>query len=174
MLIGAFRQSLIGSLQDPLRTDVHPGAGRHLAVHHQILRFELPEVLPRGPLWNKKGVCDQNTRRSLVGRENCDRFARLDEKGLVVTETLESIDDGVVAVPVPRRLPRPTVHDQLGWILRVLGIEVVHQHPHRRFLEPSPTGDLAAARSSDYIRTHFQLPPNKGSAIYITCCYNML
>ncbi len=56
-------EGLVGALHDALRADVDPGAGRHLAVHHQPLAIELVEVLPGRPVRHEVGVGDQHARR---------------------------------------------------------------------------------------------------------------
>ncbi len=38
-----FDEGLVGALNDALRADIDPRAGRHLAVHHQALAIELVE-----------------------------------------------------------------------------------------------------------------------------------
>src|SRR5690606_35353561 len=47
---------LVGALDDALRADVDPRAGRHLPVHHQTLAVELVEVLPAGPVRHQVGI----------------------------------------------------------------------------------------------------------------------
>src|SRR5699024_10396390 len=43
-------EGLVGALEDALGGDVYPGAGGHLAVHHQSLRPEPAELGPGGPV----------------------------------------------------------------------------------------------------------------------------
>ncbi len=74
MLAAHLDESLVGALHDALAADIDPGAGRHLAVHHQALAIELVEMLPRGPVRHDVGVGDQHTRRVLVGAEHADRL----------------------------------------------------------------------------------------------------
>ena len=80
------RERLVGALQDALRADVDPAAGRHLAVHRQALVLEIAEVLPRGPRGHEQGVGDEHARRARVRAEDADRLARLHEQRLVVLE----------------------------------------------------------------------------------------
>ena len=47
-----------GALKDSLRGDVDPGAGGHLAVHHETFGLELAELRPRCPVTNEVGVSD--------------------------------------------------------------------------------------------------------------------
>src|SRR5690606_9575225 len=49
-LLGDGGEGLEGALEDALGGDVDPGAGRHLAVHHQALGLELAELGPGGPV----------------------------------------------------------------------------------------------------------------------------
>ena len=57
--------------------------------------------------------------------------------------------DGLVGLPVARGLADPAIHDELLRPLRHLGIEVVHQHPQRRFLLPAAAREVGATRGSD-------------------------
>ena len=63
--------------------------------------------------------------------------------------SLQRCDDRVEARPAARRAARAAVHDELVGMLGHLGIEVVHQHPHGRFLRPAPAGQGGAARGAD-------------------------
>ena len=90
-------EGLVGALHDALGADVDPGAGRHLAVHHQALAVELVEVLPGRPLRHQVRVGDQHARRVDVGAEHADRLARLDEQRLVVAERRAALQDRVEA-----------------------------------------------------------------------------
>ena len=42
-------EGLVGTLDNALATDIDPGPGGHLAVHHQTLAIEFVEMLPVGP-----------------------------------------------------------------------------------------------------------------------------
>ena len=81
--------------------------------------------------------------------ENADRLPRLDQQRLVVVKLLERRDDRVVAFPVARGAADAAVDDQILRPLRNLGIEIVHEHPQRRFGEPALRGERAAARRAD-------------------------
>ena len=83
-LVGHGGEGLEGALEDPLGADVDPRAGGHLAVHRQPELLEPPELLPVGPVADQVGVGDQHARRPLVGPEDTDRLAALDEHRLVV------------------------------------------------------------------------------------------
>src|SRR5262249_27261533 len=94
----------------------------------------------------------EHARRVLVCFEHADRLARLHEHRLVVAEAFERGHDGVVALPVARRLADAAVDDELLGALGHFRIEIVHEHPQRRFLLPSAGGDRGAARRADHTR----------------------
>ena len=150
MLTSRLDEGLVGALHDALRADVDPGAGRHLAVHHQPLGIELVEVLPVGPLRHQVGVGDQNARRVLVRPEHADRLARLNQQCLVVTEAFQRGDDGVEALPVASGAADAAVDDQFLGILGNVGIEIVHQHAQRGFGQPASGGERRATRGPDF------------------------
>ena len=131
-----FGEGFVGALNDALAADVDPRAGRHLAVHHQALAIELVEFVPGRPVRHEIGIGDQHARRVRVGVENADRLAGLDEQRLVVFQPLQRGDDAVERFPVARRPADAAVDDELFGPLGHLGIEIVHQHAHRRFGEP--------------------------------------
>ena len=99
LLVGDRREGLEGALQDALRADVDPRAGRHLAVHDQAQLLELAELLPVGPVADQVGVGDQHARRPLVGAHHADRLARLHEQRLVGLEVAQARQQGVVRRP---------------------------------------------------------------------------
>ncbi len=90
VLAAGLDEGLVGALHDALAADVDPGAGGHLAVHHQALAVELVEVLPGRPVRHQVGVGDQHARRVGVGAEDADRLARLDQQRLVVARASRS------------------------------------------------------------------------------------
>ena len=98
----------------PCDADVDPGAGGHLAVHHQALAIELVEMVPGRPVRHEVGIGDQHARRVGVGAEDADRLARLDEQRLVVLEPAQRRDDAVEALPVARRPADAAVDDELA------------------------------------------------------------
>ena len=71
------RKRLVRSLQDPLRSDIDPRSGRHLAVHRQSLRFEFAKDAPVGPFRYEIRVRDDHARRACVRLPNRDRLATL-------------------------------------------------------------------------------------------------
>ncbi len=146
---GKLSQSLEGSLEDPLGSDVDPRAGGHLAVHRQAEPFETAKFVDGGPSRHQIRVGDQHSRSIRVALEDRHRFAGLHHQGFVVFQAAQGGDDGIEAVPVSRRPARPAVDDQLVRPLGDFRVEVVHQHAQGRFLQPALAGDRAAARSAD-------------------------
>ncbi len=149
MLAAHLREGLVGALDDALRADVDPAARGHLAVHHEAGAIELVERLPIRPFGDDVGIGDEHARRILVGAEDADRLARLDEQGLVVLEPLERLDDLVEAGPIARGAADPAIDDQALRILGDLVVEIVHQHPDGGFGGPAFGDDLAAAAGAD-------------------------
>ena len=76
-------ERLVCSLKDALRTNVDPRTRGHLTVHREPLGFELAELWPVRPVADEVGVGDEYPRRPLVGGEDSDGLARLDEECLV-------------------------------------------------------------------------------------------
>ncbi len=142
-------EGLVGALHDALRADVDPRAGRHLAVHHQALAIEFVEMVPGRPVRHEVGVGDQHARRVGVGPEDADRLARLHQQRLVAFEPAQGLDDRVEGVPVARRAADAAVDDELARPLGDVGIEVVHQHPQRRFGQPAFRAELGPVRRAD-------------------------
>ena len=149
MLAAHLGEGLVRALDDALRADVDPAAGRHLAVHHQALAIEIVEYLPVRPFGDQVGIGDEHPRRILVRAEHADRLARLDEQGLVFLEPLQRLDDPVETLPVARGTPDAAVDDEALRVLGDLFVEIVHQHPHRGFGGPAPGHDLAPAAGAD-------------------------
>ena len=139
-------EGLVGALHDALAADIDPGAGGHLAVHHQALAIELVEMVPGRPVRHEVGVGDQHARRVGVGAEDADRLAGLDEQRLVALEPAQRRDDAVEALPVARGAADAAIDDELARPLRDLGVEIVHQHAQRRFGQPALGRELGAAR----------------------------
>src|SRR5690606_2759860 len=83
------RERFVGTLQYSLRTDVDPGTGRHLPVHHQAELVQPVEFLPGCPLGNEVGVRNEYTRSKIVRAEHRHRFAGLHEKGRSEEHTSE-------------------------------------------------------------------------------------
>ena len=137
------REGLVGALEDALRADIGPGAGRVLAVHDQALGLERAVDRPGRPLADEVGVGGEHLRRHGVGAEHRHRLARLDHQRLVVAERLQRRDDGVETLPVPRRPPRAAIDDQLGRLLAVG--DGVLEHPEDALLPPPLAAERIAA-----------------------------
>ena len=146
-------EGFVGALDDALAADVDPAAGGHLAVHGQAFGVEFVEVLPRGPVRHQVGVGDQDPWRVAVGFEHADRLARLHQQGFVIVEVGQAFDDFVVALPVTRCPSNTAIHHQLGRVLGHLRVEVVHQHPQRRFGHPAFSSELGATGGADFTIT---------------------
>jgi hypothetical protein len=142
-------EGFVGALEDALRADVDPAAGRHLAVHRQAAVFEVAELVPRGPGRHEQRIGDDDARRPRVGPEHRDRFARLHDQGLVVIEAAEGRHDGVERRPAAGSATRTAVNHQIVGAFGHLRIEVVHQHSERGFLRPALTRNRRAARRHD-------------------------
>ena len=135
------------SLDDSLRADVDPRAGRHLPVHHQPGAFQFVELLPVGPVADKVGVGDQHARRVVVRFEDPHGLAGLHQQRLVVFQRLQRGDDGVKALLVARGFARAAINHQ---VVRTLGhviVKVVHEHAHGGFLRPCLAREIGATRS---------------------------
>ncbi len=149
VLAGELAERLVRPLEDPLGPDVDPGAGGHLAVHHQAGGLELPEVLPGGPLPDQVRVGDEDPGRPGMGPEDADRLAALDQERLVVGQPAKLADDRVERLPRPGCATGPAVdHERVG-VLGDLRIEVVHEHPQDGFLLPAAARDDGPARGAN-------------------------
>ena len=144
---GTGGERLVGSLQDALRADVNPAAGRHLAEHRQAHRFEPAKLLPGRPL-AAPASCWRSAR---AGPCSCVRTTPTGlpdwTSSVSSLSSLRSVgDDGVERLPGARRLAGAAVDDEVVGIFGDLGIEVVHQHAQGRFLDPALAGAFGAAR----------------------------
>ena len=77
VLAGAFREGLVGALENALRPDVNPRARGHLPVHRQAERLEPPELVPARPARHEVRVGDEDARRFVVRAEDADRLPAL-------------------------------------------------------------------------------------------------
>jgi hypothetical protein len=118
----ALAERLVRALEDPLGPDVDPGAGRHLAVHHQAGPLELAEMLPVRPLPDEVRVRDEDARGPRMRPEDAHRLARLDEERLVVRQPPQLPDDRVERLPAARRAAGAAVHDEAVRVLRDLRV----------------------------------------------------
>src|SRR2546427_8966325 len=94
--------------------------------------------------------------------ENPDGLSGLDEERFIVLQLLQTVDNCFVTFPVAGGLARPAVDDQLLGFFGDLRVEVVHQHPKGRFLDPSLALQSSPPRGSDRLhlyRFHHNLYP---------------
>jgi hypothetical protein len=172
MLAAHLDEGFVRALHDALAADIDPAARGHLAVHHQALFIELVEMLPIRPFGDEVRIGEQHTRGVLVGTKDADGLARLDEQSFVAFQALQRLDDPVIAFPIARGAADAAIDDQLVRRFGDVGVEVVHQHPHRRFGEPAFRGDLAAGCRADHaavVETGHENPFAKSRVAAITC-----
>ena len=139
-------EGLVSTLQDPLRADVDPTAGRHLAVHRQALALPGVEILLRRPGRHHVRVGDQDARRVLVGAEHRHRLARLHHEGFVGFQVPQGVQNGFEGLPVPGGLAPSAIYDEILRIEGDLGVQVVLDHPVGRFDEPVSAMQLGSRR----------------------------
>ncbi len=157
-------ERLVRALQDPLRADVDPRAGRHLAVHREAELLQPAELRPGRPVADEVGVRDQHPRRPLVRAHDADGLARLHQHRLVVAQRGERADHRVERAPVAGRAAGAAVDDEVVGAFRDLGIEVVLQHPQRGLGLPRTGGQGGAARCADgTCAFHGTAPSSEGS-----------
>ena len=149
VLLPSRRERLVRALQDPLRADVDPAAGRHLPEHRQTLRLEPPELVPGRPARDEQRVRDQHSRRPRVRPQHADRLPALHKQGLVLAERQQRADDRAQGIVVSGGLPGAAVDDELLGPLGDLGVEVVQEHPERRLRRPRPRVQLGTARRAN-------------------------
>ena len=142
-------EGLVGALHDALRADIDPRARGHLPVHHEPLAIELVETVPGRPVRHEIGVGDQHARRVGMGAEHADRLAGLHEQRLVALEAAQARDDAVERLPVARGATYAAVNDKLARPLGDVGIEIVHQHPERRFGQPALGAEFGSVGRAD-------------------------
>ena len=142
VLAGQLGKGFVRALENSLRPDVDPRAGRHLPVHREPGSLEAAEVVPVRPLADEIRVGDEDARRPFARPEHADRLAGLDEQRFVVLESAQLADDRVESVPAPRRAAGSAVDHEIVGPLGNLGIEVVHEHPQGRFLNPALAAQL--------------------------------
>lgn len=66
-----------------------------------------------------------------------NRLAGLDQERFVALQVFQCFDNCIEAFPVPGCLANAAVHDQILRALRHFLVQIVEQHPKRRFLYPS-------------------------------------
>src|SRR5215472_10205913 len=106
-------------------------------------------MIERCPVRHQIRVRDENTRSVQMGAENSNWLARLNQQRLITVELTQGGDDPIKTLPVAGCTTDSAVDHELARPFGNLRIQVVHQHAQRRFREPAPGTDLAAARGSD-------------------------
>jgi hypothetical protein len=149
VLVGHSREGFVGALEDALGGDVNPGAGRHLAVHHEAHLVELVEVFLGTPGGDEVGVGNEDAGSVGPGFEHTHGFARLHEHGFVRLQGLESFDDGLVFLPVAGGAAGTAVHNQLVVDQGYGGVEVVFEHAQGSFGLPGFAAQLGAVLGFD-------------------------
>ena len=87
-------------------------------------------------MWDEVGIGDQHARRVDMAGEHADGLAGLHQQGFVIVEVFQRFDDRVIAIPIAGGAANAAIHDQLRRVLGDVGIQVVLQHPERRFSQP--------------------------------------
>src|SRR5713226_131331 len=149
MPAGTGGESLIRTLQDALRANVDPAAGRHLAVHGQPHLLQTAELFPSSPLGHQEAVRDQHPGSQFLRADDANRLAGLNQKRLVVFELAKRGYDLVERLPIAGRLARAAVNHQMVRILSYLRIEIIHEHAQSRLLDPALACSLRAAWRTD-------------------------
>ena len=113
------------------------------------------------------GVGDEHARRVGVGAEHADRLPRLDEQRLVAFQAAQGRDDAVERLPVARRPADAAIDDELARPLGDVGIEIVHEHPERRFGQPALGAELGSAGAAD--DAHIVDAGGRGHGLNLSC-----
>ena len=143
------REGLVRALENPLRSDVDPASGRHLAEHRQPEPLQPAELVPGRPARDDHRVGDQDTRRGGMGAEDADRLAALDEEGFLRAEPEQGAHDPLQRLVAPCSTAGAAVDDERLGMLGHLPVEVVEQHPERCLRRPRAGVELRAARRPD-------------------------
>ena len=156
---GQRAEGLVRALQNPLRADVDPRTGRHLAVHDQSFFREFIEMFPRCPMWDEVRVGDQHARRVTMRLEHRHRLARLDEQGFILLQIFQRLKNRVERFPVARGLSAPAVDDQVLRTFGHLRVEVVLDHAVGGFGEPVLAGEGIAPWGANSSRSRHDAAP---------------
>ena len=166
MLASGLGEGFIGALDDALGADVDPRSGGHLAVHGQSAPIKFVEVIPCRPVWDEIRIRDQDAGGVLVGAEDADGFAGLHEQGFIVVQGFQRGDDAVEILPRPRGAADAAIDHQFMRVFGDVGMQVVHQHAHRRLGQPAFGGDFRAGRGEDVAEivtlVHGGVPSERG------------
>ncbi len=108
------RERLVGALQDALRADVDPAAGRHLAVHREARDPRDRGTRPRSPTPARASRWRSARAAPGMRAEHRHRLARLHEQRLVVLEPAQRARRWRRSLPVARRLAGAAVDDEIS------------------------------------------------------------
>ena len=117
-----------------------------------------------GPSRDDHGRRDQHTRRVAMRRNDRDRFPGLDDESLVVTQTLEGLDDPLERFRAAGSPTPAAVHDQRRRVLGDFRVEIVEQAAQRSLLLPA-----AAAAFRAHAESHGRSPPRDYRATARPC-----
>src|SRR6266567_3175321 len=155
MLAASRGESFECSLNDPLAADINPRASGHLSVHRETQAFEPIEFRVVRPVTDEVGICDQNTWRFVMCAKFSHWFSRLYEQRLVIFEFAQGANNRIESFPASSRAPGPAVNNESVGIFGHVRIEIVHKHPHGRFLMPAfATPIVATGRTDDSFIPH--------------------
>src|ERR1700756_841383 len=100
-------------------------------------------------MWHEVRVGYEHARGVGMGAEHANRLAGLDEQRLIGVKAAQRRDDTIERLPVASRPPDAAVDDELARPLGDVGIEIVHEHPERRFGQPALGAELGSAGAAD-------------------------
>ena len=84
-----------------------------------------------------------------MSAEFSNRFTRLHQQCLVVSQLAQGVHDRVEGFPTSGRPPGTTVDDKPIGRFRNFRVEIVHEHAHGGFLMPALATALHASRRAD-------------------------
>ena len=149
MLTPGLDKGFVGALNNALAADIDPRPRGHLSIHRQTAFIEFIEVIPIRPMGHQIGIGDQHTGGVRVGLKDANGFARLHQQCLIVFQCLQRCDDLIEIIPGPRRPANAAIDNQLMRVLGHVGMQVVHQHAHRRFRQPGLGGNVGPGRGKN-------------------------
>ncbi len=103
-------------------------------------------MVPIGPVRYEIRVRNQHTGCVFVRLKYPDRFTGLHEESLVVVEVFKRCHDPVEIIPRARSPADAAINHQLMGTFGNIGMQVVHQHPHRCLGHPAFCADLGTGR----------------------------
>ena len=113
MAFGDARKDFVGSLDDALRADILPVARGEAAPADEIPLFQGVEIFRRRPLPDHVAIGHDDQRRLHMGAQHSDRFAGLDDEGLILVHRFEHAHDRIVRGPVARGTSQRGIDDEV-------------------------------------------------------------